>query len=101
MVNVAMVWILTCLQYPMNKSEDDNTAKCTDMSRFQRNRLHFMNVWDAGLIPAPSSARMSSSLRAYLGGLLMKRIDISMQLYRLCLETMVDPIYLSSKCICT
>ena len=41
MVNVAMVWILTCLQYRMNKSEDDNTAKCTDMSRFQRNRLHY------------------------------------------------------------
>ena len=35
MVDVAMVWILTCLQYQMNQPKDNNAAKCTYMSRFQ------------------------------------------------------------------
>jgi hypothetical protein len=100
MVNVAMVWILTYLQHRMNQSEDDDTAKCTDVSRFQSRGWYFMNLFDSSLSPASSSRTSSRTVGLKVGLVLIKRKDISTQLYRVCLEIKVDHIYLSSECIC-
>jgi hypothetical protein len=71
-----------------------DTAKWTNVSRFQWTRSHSLNLLDLCLTPA-SSLRMSS--RTDIGRLLIKSTDISTGLYRVRSEIMIDPIYLSNE----
>ena len=104
-VNVALVWFLTYLEYGINWfliNDNDNNAKCTNVSRFHWTRLYFVKFGDRDscscLLTPASSSRTSS--RSDVGRPSVKWMDISTQLYRVYLEKMACVTYLSSECIC-
>ncbi len=80
----------------LGSKDSSDIAEWPYMSIYQRTGSFFLNLLDSCLTSASS---LKTSSRSDVGRFLMKSTDISTPLYRVCSETIVGCIYLSSEYI--